>query len=72
MHQSMMSIMLMISVKKNLHSSHFTTRNFVFYNLSYVTKKFHMQLFCMQHVQLHAIFFNCIREVAKDKISSSV
>jgi len=25
----------------------------------------------MQHVQLHATFFSCIRQVAKDKISSS-
>jgi hypothetical protein len=50
-----------------------TTRNFVFCNLSYATKKSHMQLFwsCMQHVQLHATFFSCIRQVAKDKISSS-
>jgi len=41
--------------------------------LSYATKKSHMQLFwsCMQHVQLHATFFSCIKQVAKDKISSS-
>jgi hypothetical protein len=25
----------------------------------------------MQHVQLHVTFFSCIRQVAKDKISSS-
>jgi hypothetical protein len=37
-----------------------TTRNFVFCNLSYATKKSHMQL-----------FWSCIRQVAKDKISSS-
>jgi hypothetical protein len=51
-----------------------TTRNFVFCNLSYATKKSHMQLFwsCMQHVQLHATFFSCIRQVTKDKISISV
>jgi hypothetical protein len=50
-----------------------TTRNFVFCNLSYATKKSHMQLFwsCMRHVQLHATFFSCIKQVAKDKISSS-
>jgi len=46
-----------------------TTRNFFFFNLSYATKKSHMQLFwsCMQHVQLHATFFNCIKQVAKNK-----
>jgi hypothetical protein len=51
-----------------------STINFVFCNLSYATKKSHMQLFwsCMQHVQLHVTFFSCIRQVAKDKISSSV
>jgi len=50
-----------------------TTRIFFFCNLSYVIKKSHMQLFwsCMQHVQLHATFFSYIRQVAKDKISSS-
>jgi len=26
----------------------------------------------MQHVQLHVTFLSCIRQVAKDKISSSV
>jgi hypothetical protein len=26
----------------------------------------------MQHVQLHATFFSCIRQVAKDKISNIV
>jgi len=51
----------------------YTNRNFVFCNLSYATKKSHMQLFWsyMQHVQLHATFFSCIRQVAKDKISTS-
>jgi len=49
-----------------------TTRNFVFCNLSYATKKSHMQLFWsyMQHVQ-HATVFSCIKQVAKDKISTS-
>ncbi len=55
------------------HVNTITTRNFVFCNLSYATKKSHMQLFwsCMRHVQLHATFFSCIRQVAKDKISRS-
>jgi hypothetical protein len=37
-------------------------------------KKSHMQLFwsCMQHVQLHATFFSCIRQVATNKISTNV
>jgi hypothetical protein len=50
-----------------------TTRNFVFCNLSYATILSHMQLFwsCMQHVQLHATFFICIRQVAKNKISTN-
>jgi len=41
--------------------------------LSYATKKSRMQLFwsCMQHVQLHATFFSCIRQVAKDNFSTS-
>jgi hypothetical protein len=58
--------------KKNTTNTH-TIRNFVFCNLSYATKKSHMQLFwsCMQHVQLHATFFSYIRQVAKDKISTS-
>jgi hypothetical protein len=61
----------MRTTTKGIHGH--TTRNFVFCNLSYATKKSHMQLFwsCMQHVQLHATFFSCIRQVAKDKISSS-
>jgi len=50
-----------------------TSRKIVFCNLSYVTKKSRMQLFwsCMQHVQLHARFFSCIRQVAKDNFSTS-
>ncbi len=51
-----------------------TTRNFVFCNLFYATILSHIQLFwnCMQHVQLHATCFSCIKQVAKNKISTSV
>jgi len=45
----------------------FISRKIVFYNLSYATKKCRMQL----HM-LHATFFSCIRQVAKDNFSSSV
>jgi hypothetical protein len=60
--------------KMNSQVDDITTRNFVFCNLSYATILSHMQLFwsCMQHVQLHATCFSYIRQVAKDKISTSV
>ncbi len=73
MYYYMWKIIIIFALIAKWGTRTFTRRKIVFCNLSYEIKKSYMQLFwsCMQHVQLHATCFSCIRQVAKDNFFTS-